>query len=220
MSEYQASPLHWPAGWPRRSSTERERARFSAKSTKGWQRQVTVAEARVRLMKEITAMTKAGHKWRANPNHVVVSTNLRTRNDGHPYSNAAEPNDPGVCVYFVLDGEQMAMPCDKWDRVADNIAAIAAHIGAMRSIERWGVADLKAAFAGFRELPAPDGSKPTARHVHWSVVLGVPGDSSTADVKAAYRRKRSAAHSDRDGDTEDFIRVQEAWSDFCRERNL
>jgi phenylpropionate dioxygenase-like ring-hydroxylating dioxygenase large terminal subunit len=33
------------------------------------------------------------------------------------------------------------MPCDRYTRVADNIAAIAAHIDATRAIERHGVDD-------------------------------------------------------------------------------
>ena len=92
----------------------------------------------------------------------VVSTNIETRNDGMPRSDRRDPVDPGVAVYFRANDTDYCMPCDKWNRVADNIAAIAGHIEAIRRIERYGVQTLNDAFSGFVALPA-SGDRPWRR---------------------------------------------------------
>ena len=82
---------------------------------------------------------------------VVVSTNLQTRLDGLPRSNQARPGDPGVCVYWKPAKSPMrCMAVDRYDEVQDNLAAVAATLEAMRSIERHGgAAILDRAFTGF-----------------------------------------------------------------------
>ena len=108
------------------------------------------------------------------------------------------------------------MAIDRYHRVADNLAAIAATIEAMRAIERHGGAEiLNRAFTGFTAIE--DQSKP------WHMVLGVPAHASTDDVRLAYRRKRSAFHPDNaesSGDADRFIQVQDAWAAFCKERGI
>src|SRR4051812_39644503 len=109
-----AWPLHWPIGWPRCKNPTR--ATFGAvrvvtstynPQTKWKQRKaLTIAEARDRLLDELS---------RLHASAVVISTNIRTRNDGLPYSNAAEPDDGGVAVYFRLKGQPRVLACDKWD---------------------------------------------------------------------------------------------------------
>jgi DnaJ-domain-containing protein 1 len=87
------------------------------------------------------------------------------------------------------------LACDRWDRIEDNIAAIAAHIEALRGQERWGVADMKQAFAGHVALPSPSQSAPE----QWWQVLGVRSDASSGEVDRAYRDKMSSAHPDLGG---------------------
>jgi hypothetical protein len=79
-----------------------------------------------------------------------------------------------------------AFACDQWDKVEDNILAIAKAIEAIRGIERWGTGDMvEAAFAGFVFLPSPD---------DWRSELGHP--KTRAEAEAAYRQRSRTAHPD------------------------
>jgi len=50
----------------------------------------------------------------------------------------------------------MCLACDRWDKVQDNIYAIAMTIEPLRGIERWGSGSMvEQAFTGFFALPAP-----------------------------------------------------------------
>jgi hypothetical protein len=131
-------PLSWPSGWLR--STRRSRAAFKHHGG-----QVSVAVAIGRLQAELD---------RLGGKDAILSTNLQPRLDGLPYSNQPEPVDRGVACYFKLKGQPRVLACDRWDRVADNIVAIAQHIDALRRIDRYGVGSLEQAFAGYKPLPA------------------------------------------------------------------
>lgn len=188
-----AYPLQWPAGRPRKSS--RKRATFGKKVNNGrWTepRDLTVADALGRLQDELD---KVGAR------HPVVSTNLETRLDGLPRSGQAEPRDPGVALYFQLGGQPHCMPCDTYDRVADNIAAIAKHIEATRAIDRFGVASVREMFTGFQALPAPGAKRP------WREVLGFPPASNPdrEGIEIAYRSKAKSAHPDLPGGSHDAM---------------
>lgn len=170
-----AYPLAWPPGWARASI--RQPARFGKRV---WNRKyksqqlqslsVTVAVERLTVeLENMGAMS------------TTLSTDLQLRQDGMPRSNQGEPGDPGVCLYFRMKGKDYCMPCDKWDRVADNIGAIAKHIEALRGQERWGVGDLSRAFAGYQALPAPDGGSPNDVP-QWVLALGFMTDDLTLGV--------------------------------------
>ncbi len=159
----EAYPLSWPLARKRTPAKDRKRAAFrkseqrkstTSEYTYRVNHSLTVYQAVRRVREEISAFTRAGHSWVINPETVVVSTNVPTKVNGDPYSNAREPDDPGVAVYFRLRGKPHCVTCDRWDRVADNIAAVAKHLEAVRGIERWGTADVESLFAGFRALPA------------------------------------------------------------------
>lgn len=142
---------------------------------------------------------------------VVISTNLQLRLDGLPRSNQAEPADPGVAVYWqTTKGEPKVMAIDLYDRVADNLAAIAASIEALRAIERHGgAAILDRAFTGFTALPAP--GQTTARG--WREVLGVgPEERDFAKVQDKYRRLAAVHHPDRGGTAELMSELNWAWN--------
>ncbi|MCI5075630.1 DnaJ domain-containing protein [Oricola sp.] len=183
----QAHPLQWPQARPRKAAAHRKRAKFGKDGPRGWKQELTVADARHRLQRELDMI---------GARYPVVSSNVELRLDGAPRSGQREPDDPGVCVYFDLNGKPMAMPCDTYDRVADNIAAIAAHMEATRKIERHGVASVSEMFAGFEALPAPG----QANSQQWWVVLGLDRHAaSVADVKTAYRRLAAERHPDKPG---------------------
>jgi hypothetical protein len=192
-----AYPLAWPAGWKRTDHFDRTVGRFGKArryegygDNKKWipSRDLTIAEAVKRVNDELARMG-------LGRDDVVVSTNLKLRLDGLPRSDQREPDDPGAAVYWeTRDGGRKVMAIDQYLKVADNLAAIAATLDAMRAIERHGGAlILERAFTGFTALPAPSEAR------QWWEVLGVPRDAKREDVKAAYRRLASAAHPDTPG---------------------
>lgn len=206
-----AYPLQWPDGWKRTLPVHRTRARFGKASRKdyagNWSpgRSLTIAEALGRLQREIAALAKN--------DDFVISTNLQMRLDGLPRSGQSEPTDPGAAVYW-RDASQEGLPqrcmaIDIYDRVADNIAAIAATLDAMRAIERHGGAEiLNRAFTGFVALEHHGES--------WWDVLEVPRDSTRDVIDASYQRKRSEHHPDKGGDPNQFQRVQRAYEAATR----
>lgn len=180
-------PLQWPDGRPRKLASLRKRAQFNKKVYNGRYhetRDLTVSEALSRLQDELD---------RIGARYPVISTNLETRLDGLPRSGQREPDDPGVALYFDLAGKPHCMPCDTYDRVAGNIAAIAKHIEATRAIDRYGVATVSEMFAGFQALPAPG----KAESALWWKVLRVDPTATEAEVQSAYRKRASEVHPDR-----------------------
>lgn len=80
-----------------------------------------------------------------------------------------------------------AWPLTRYDRVADNIAAIAATLDAMRAIERHGGAEiLERTFLGFAQLPAQRGRS-------WREVLGFTGPLQPSNADAIEQRYRELA---------------------------
>jgi hypothetical protein len=151
-----AYPLSWPFGWKRTPAVSRGPSNFRV----GQRGLVDLATAIRRLEHELQLLGAADY---------VLSSNVRPRLGGSMGANIAV-EDPGVAVYFQLRKQQVVLACDRWARVPDNIAAIAAHIGALRGQERWGVGTLEQAFTGYQALPPP--GPPTKRH--WQQVL-LPG---------------------------------------------
>lgn len=201
MENATSYPLCWPAGWKR--SKTRTRARFSsgehrwrpAAGGTGQTRYVhytavSVADGVERVLGELKRMGVGD--W-----NVIISTNVRTKGDGLPYSNQKDPPDPGVAVYWKdRRGKQQCMAIDRYDRVADNLAAIAATLDAMRAIERHGGAEiLERAFLGFQALPPPiQGGRP------WRDVLGFAEDDpikgGLSHIEARYKRLALERHPD------------------------
>lgn len=201
-----AYPLQWPAGWKRTDPAWRKAAKFAGSTTRYHQRgdgtsysskqarDLTIAEGRTRVLQELTRMG-------LQRDDVVLSTNLRLRLDGEPRGDAGEPADPGVAVYWQESGgARRVMAIDIYTRCADNLAAVAATLDAMRAIERHGGAViLERAFTGFTALPPPGGS---ASSRHWREVLGFDnhvGGISAELLKERYRARRSSAHPDKGG---------------------
>lgn len=187
MSET-AYPLSWPFGRPRRRSGWRN---GNFRSGGKW---LTVSTATARVLDEVRKL---------GGNSVIISSNVQLRRDGLPYSGQKEPDDRGVCVYFRMDGQPYAMACDLYTTVADNLAAVAAHIEATRAITRHGVASAAETLQAFHALPAPGGR-------HWSTVLNLPRDAKPDDVKAAHRRLLIDNHPDRGGNESAMAEINAA----------
>ena len=186
MGEDLRYPLTWPHGWPR--AEFHKRAQFNQKGARGYAEAVTVATAMDRLGTQIKLLGVSSP---------MLSTNITLTLAGAPRSGQPKPEDPGVAFYFDLDGIPTVLACDKWDTVADNIVAIAKHIEALRGMDRWGVGNLKQAFAGYTALPSPHTTR------HWWQILGVAENASREQISFAYREKMRKAHPDIGGTAEE-----------------
>src|ERR1700747_2982171 len=126
-------PLSWPAGWKR--TVDREEARFHREThvyqdgvkRRTGSRELSVSESNDRVLRELRAMGVYDS---------LISTNVKLTTFGTPKSGQREPEDPGVAVYWEQKGKPQCMAIDQYDRVADNLAAIAASLAALRAIER------------------------------------------------------------------------------------
>lgn len=216
MTPVNAYPLAWPTGWKRTPPENRKGGKFfrservytdTGSRTNTYS--MTVEVARKRLLAELDRM--------GIPNYqVILSSDIPLRKDGFQRSDY-EPANPGAAVYWRDRKEQRVMAIDLYDRVADNIAALAATIEAMRAIERHGGAViLDRAFSGFAALPAP-----VAAQKPWRQVFGFAAaeDVSELRLQGAYRTARGEAHPDRPetGSHEKFLAVQAAYEQAARE---
>ena len=186
-------PLQWPAGWPRTKYPNR--ARFDTPQ----------AAAQTGILRELALL---------GARNVVISTNIELKADGTPYARQVRAGeDPGVAVYFTLNGAQQCIPCDKWTTIADNMQAIHKTIEALRGLDRWGAKDMvTAAFRGFKALPESAIVTPyTARP--WHEVLQVSPEADTEIIRAAWKRLVAKYHPDNQetGDPAKFEEVQRAY---------
>ncbi len=190
MNTQQAYPLSWPPTWKRHGGY-RGTSRFGKRSMESACHEI------YRQLKLIGV-----GDW-----NVVISTNVELRRDGHPFSNAKRPADPGAAVYFKLKGKPTVLACDKWNTVEQNLWSIAMHVDALRAQERWGVGSVEQAFAGYTALP-PVGSSPGTS---WWNVLGCAHDAPLETVKEAFRDAARKAHPDCGGSHDAIVAVNAAW---------
>jgi hypothetical protein len=217
MTQKQAAayPLAWPDGWKRTPYGAKKHAGFRTgrrsygEGGSSWitPEKLTIATGTRRVTDELARMGARG---------IVISTNLALRQDGLPRSGQREPDDSGAAVYWTdRSGRPRCMAIDQYYRIADNLAAIAATLDAMRAIDRHGGAQImERAFSGFVALPAPEAGR------HWREVLEV-GDGhyrKISEIEPSYRRRRSETHPDRaGGSTQAFNEVQRAFEQACAE---
>lgn len=187
-------PLQWPSDWKRVAF--RELPRFKAR----------FAQDRDSVIHQLKRM---------GGSHVVITSDLPTRNDGLPYANAT-CSDPGVAVYWVKRGRESVIACDRWRHVTYNLRAIDMTLEALRGIDRWGASTMvEKAFAGFAALPPPSGpevvppqpAKRSWRDVLGSAINGAPmmpwpdlgPDELLAVAKSRHRKLIVLAHPDAGG---------------------
>lgn len=196
-----AYPLQWPDGWPRTKAYARKSGNFTR-----YKQDLSVTDGVDRLL---AALMRFG----IDRQDIVISTNVRTRLDGLPRSGEPKPDDPGVAVYWETPKrDRRVMAIDRYDEVADNLAAVGLTLDAMRAIERHGGAQiLERAFTGFDALPDPNNRK-------WRDVLGIKDDRPPIDhVRARYRILAGENHPDRGGDASRMADINRAWEDAQRE---
>ena len=193
----QAYPLQWPKGWPR--SEHRKFSRFKTSAGKA------ISDLLLELK-------------RLRAKNIVISSNLTTyRKDGIdvPHAGQTHIDDPGVAVYFLKDGREQSIPCDKWKTPSDNMWAICKTIEALRGIERWGAKEMvDAAFRGFTALPAPEDVKSrTPREI-----LGIAPDMMDIEyITFKYKQKAKELHPDTGGSNAAFKELGEAYDTLKRE---
>lgn len=175
-----AYPLTWPSSWPRTDLARRETSR----------RKSTLPNALKNLRSEINLL---GGK------NLILSSNATLGNE--------RPADSGVVAYFIRDGENVAIPCDRWKTIAENVQAIAKTVEALRGIERWGAKHMvKAAFRGFAALP----EKASTRSFY--DVLGIPtGPLTMAALDTAFRTSAILCHPDHGGTDAQMAELNEAY---------
>ncbi len=190
-------PLCWPEGYPR--AADPVQSRFGGGySQKGF----TLRKARKRLNHEIDLL---------GGEEIIISTNMRTRQDGGVFSNAKEPSDSGIAVYFKLDGQSVVLSCDRWHTVKENTHAIALSVSAMRGLDRWGVSEiLKRVFTGFAALPAPNDN--------WWEILNIDREANTKEIRGAYRQLIKTAHPDVGGTADFATKLNDAYRRALKEK--
>jgi hypothetical protein len=213
MASESAYPLTWPKGRPRTPAGKRRGdAPFSVGESydkqietnrrwvdgAGWKADTkTISARRTKSVGLPVAVDRLEDQLeRLGAQAVVLSTNLELRLNGQPRAGQRDPEDPGAAVWFNLNKKRMVLACDKWTRVADNIAALAAHIRSIRSVESYGVGTMEQAFEGYRTLE--DFSSGT---LPWKRVLGFRDDSrpTLAEVESKYRTRMKEIHPDMSG---------------------
>jgi hypothetical protein len=91
---------------------------------------------------------------------------------------------------------------DRYDSVADNLAAIAASLESLRALDRHGSEISEQAFSGFVALPSVEA---------WWQVLGLEGyDATPEQIETAHRRLAMQHHPDRGGDVERMSKINRA----------
>jgi hypothetical protein len=184
-----AYPLQWPQGWTR--TKYRGDSRFKSPASK----------AHSLLTAELGRLGATG---------TVISSNVPLKADGTMRLDR-EPVDPGVAVYFQRDEKQMVFACDQYDRMGDNLLAIAKTIEAMRGIERWGAGEITdRAFSGFKGLPANASEGEDC----WKV-LGLAPMSAANLVTLVHKDMVRKLHA-RGATSEEFSRVNVARDDALR----
>ncbi len=207
MDGVTAYPLTWPAHRPRTPASRRKAGAFrTQRQSVGYRSSepIRLTDARERLA---DIMDRIGARY------PVLSTNLELRLDGQPRAGQREPADPGVAVYFRHRGKPIVLSCDRYESVAANIAAIVAHLDAVRTIERHGVGTLEQMFEGFAALPPPAAPQP------WRAVLGLSGEAVTAAiVRLRYRELARRHHPDVAGGNHDrMAEINEALDQALQE---
>jgi hypothetical protein len=204
-------PLCWPANWKR--TTSRASAQFG-KTDAGvndYKR-----KARLSILDAIDRIADELRRMSVKEEDVIVSTNIPLNLSGTPRGDRGEPSDPGAAIYWSHKGKSQCMAIDRYTRVADNLAAIAATLEALRAIERHGGGSiLERAFIGFAALPASTG-KP------WREVLRfTAGHNYSRDViEDRFRRLARELHPDKaEGDHDSMVELNAARAAALAELN-
>jgi hypothetical protein len=197
-------PLAWPSGWRRTPSAARRDGSFrESVDARGNDGAITKRERAVGMPTAVARLESQLEKLGADG--PTLSTNIKLNLRGVPYADQ-RPVDPGAAVYFRFKARATVLACDSYRTVAANIAALAAHIDALRRIERYGVGTIEQALAGYKALPADTAA-------NWRAVFGFSAEArpSIGELDSAFKRMAREKHPDREGGSEnDMLHLNRA----------
>jgi len=194
-------PLTWPIGWKRHESYMRKWSQFRGRGGNP----ISVFEAIGRLESELAKVWKTTN---TKDKDALISTNVPLGLRGLPESlgrRDTQPADPGVALYFKVGKADRCLACDRYTDVSGNLAAIAAHLEALRAMDRHGVGTIEQAFAGYAALPV--GSSDWRNVFEFSATEA----ATWPMVEERYRYRAGQAHPDRPTGSHDAMaRLNEA----------
>ena len=179
-----AVPLVWPEEWPRTPAAKRQasKAHVLARRVRGRIPLWSFNAARDALVIELDHL---------GARSAILSADLDLGSDGLPITRATAHEEPGVAVYFQLDGKQFALACDRFGRTEENIQSIVRALDTLRQLEQQGGrAMFERALHGFQTARSPK--------TCWSV-LGLVAGATLNDIKRAYHERAREAHPDNGG---------------------
>lgn len=168
-------PLLWAIGRPRAEQREPVRSK------------VPLARATDDLLYELQLL---------NATAMIISCNVEPLKQFPGYAEHYEtPIDPGVAVYFTLDGVSYLFACDDFDAVQGNMRAIGQLLREKRMLSQLHpCASIEREFAGYKTATVPMEASP--RRKPWWKVLYVAPDAPLIVVEAAYKSLARTVHSD------------------------
>lgn len=187
MSEY---PLKWPTHWPRTKNPGKSQFKTS------------LSKALDNVHEELR---RFGDNAGKRVSSIVISSNVTL--------GKQRPDDPGVAVYFEWDGISTCIAVDRYDKVEDNLQAIAHCVEAERTkIRHGGLHLVRATFQGYAALPPPSAARP------WYDVLECKADSSRDVIDANFKRLIKDHHPDRGGSSKKSAEINAAYTQAKKER--
>lgn len=166
---------------------------------------VTRHKAFESILEELRKMDARNVQVKSDVHHQQRNSNL-------PYADA-NYEDPGVVVYYEIDGGQYAMAMDRWSTPRDNARAIALTLKAKRALTRYGVETIESEFQTQALPPADDevieagpvGGRRTGREATREPdrepheILNVSEDAPAPVVNGAFRELVKNDHPDNGG---------------------
>ena len=195
--------LEWPDGFDRTPPRKRETYPHGFR--------VSRSEAFDNILEELRKMDARNVQVKTAAPHTKASPH-------RPYADR-DPDDPGVVVYFERDGQQFAVPCDRWDNLRDNAQAIAKYLDAKRAIQRYGVSTIESEFstqalppADEEAIAAPPASGGDELDEEPHEILDVAPDAPDEVVTAAFKAqvKDLEGHPDTGGSSRRFQKLKQA----------
>lgn len=205
-------PLCWPANWKR--TTSRTHALFG-KAQQSVGQFSRIGKTRLSLVNAIDRIAEELRRMGIKEENVIISTNIPLSLSGVPRGDRGEPSDPGAAIYWTHKGKNQCMAIDRYKRVADNLAAVAATLEALRAIERHGGGSiLDRAFLGFAALP----TSTFDWREFFIVSPALPKDRQIYQVESAYRAQAKELHPDKQsGDHDRMVELNRARDAALRE---
>lgn len=188
--------LVWPMGRPRTPAKDRTTHKRYSVSLKDAFDDLEVA------------LDLFAHDSRAKP---IVTADLPGKRNGR-YRTTAESRDPGVAVYVDKPSGPLAIACDKFWLLRDNVRAIWQIVESLRTIERVGAEQMtQQAYRGFAALPEHADGGP------WHAVFNLPSNASMMEVNRAYRELARLHHPDNGGSHDAMARLNRALAEAREE---